>query len=95
MPDSANASAYRAWYRDVSRLCEHHLGIGLSDLPDLLTRDAFDNGTTPEDFFNEDVANLVAEEFGLWGVTLIENYRTKRPARPGSPNPEATYGKLD
>lgn len=95
MPDDANASAYRTWCRDVSRRCEAHLGIGLSDLPDLLTRDAFENGTTPEDFFNEDVANLVAEEFGGWGVTLIENYRKKRTTRPGVLNPEVAHGKLD
>lgn len=95
MPDDKKSSAYRAWYREVSRLCEEHFGVTLSDLPDLLTRDAYDSGTTPEDFFNEDVAELVMEEFGSLGATLVENYRKKRPPQPSLLNPEVPYGPLD
>jgi hypothetical protein len=94
MPDG-KVSDYRSWYREVSRLCEEHIGVTLSDLPDLMTRDAFDNGTSPEDFFDEDVAELVMEEFGDLGATLIENYRKKRPPRRSILNPEVSYGKLD
>jgi hypothetical protein len=86
---------YRQWYREVSRLCEEHLGIALSDLPDLLTRDAFDNGTTPEQFFDDDVAELVMEEFGPVGVTLIENYEKKRSGRARLLKPAVNYEHLD
>jgi hypothetical protein len=90
MPDGI--PNYRSWYKAVSHLCEEYIGLALSDLPDLLTRDAFANGTTPEDFFADEVAELVMEEFGELGATLIANYRKKRPSIL---NPEVSYGKLD
>lgn len=86
---------YRQWYREVSQLCEEHIGIALSDLPDMLTHDAFDNGTTPEEFFDDDVAEMVMEEFGALGATLIENYRQKRQERPRILKPEVNYEQLD
>lgn len=94
MPDE-KVSDYRSWYREVSRLCEEHFGVVLSDLPDLLTRDAFDSGTTPEAFLDEDVAELVIKEFGSLGATLALNYRKKLPPRPSILKPEVPYGKLD
>lgn len=57
--------AYRAWMRKVDRLTRAAFGIGYDDLPDLLfTRDAFDQGRSAEDFFDEDVRRVAAEEFG-------------------------------
>lgn len=58
------ADAFYNWLGEVNRLCLAKFGISLDDLPDILTRDAFDNGTSPEDFFEEDVMNLAREEFG-------------------------------
>lgn len=61
-------TAFKDWLGQVDGLCLAKFHIGLDDLPDLLTRDAFDNGTSPEDFFEEDVMNMVREEFG----TLVD-----------------------
>lgn len=57
--------AYQAWMRKVDRLTRAAFGIGYDDLPDLLfTRDAFNQGRSAEDFFDEDVRRVVHEEFG-------------------------------
>lgn len=56
--------AFYDWLGQVDSLCLAKFGIGLDDLPDLLTRDAFDSGTSPEGFFEEDVMNMAREEFG-------------------------------
>lgn len=57
--------AYQAWMRKVDRLTRAAFGIGYDDLPDLLfTRDAFDQGRSAEDFFDEDVRRVAHEEFG-------------------------------
>lgn len=57
--------AYQAWMRKVDRLTRATFGIGYDDLPDLLfTRDAFNQGRSAEDFFEEDVRRVVHEEFG-------------------------------
>lgn len=56
--------AFKDWLSRVDGLCLAKFGVGLDDLPDLLTRDAFDNGVSPEEFFEEDVMNLAREEFG-------------------------------
>lgn len=60
----ANNAAFRNWLREIDDLCLAKLGVSLDDLPDLLTRDAFEAGTTPEEFFAEDVVELAREEFG-------------------------------
>lgn len=57
-------TAFKDWLGQVDGLCLAKFGITLDDLPDMLTRDAFDNGTSPEDFFKEEVMNLAREEYG-------------------------------
>lgn len=59
-----NDAAFITWLSEVEELCLAKLGLSLDDLPDLLTRDAFDAGVTPEEFFEDDVMELVREEFG-------------------------------
>lgn len=59
-------AAFRDWLGHVDGLCLAKFHIGLDDLPDLLTRDAFDNGVSPEEFFEDDVMKLAREEFGDW-----------------------------
>lgn len=56
--------AFKDWLGQVNGLCLAKFEIGLDDLPDMLTRDAFDNGVSPEEFFEEDVMNMAREEFG-------------------------------
>lgn len=61
---------YQRWLESVSRKCNRRWGLHLEDLPDLRTRDAFDAGLTPEQFFDEDVVSLMREEFG--GLAELE-----------------------
>lgn len=63
--ESRNDAAFTTWLNEVDELCLKKLGVSLDDLPDLLTRDAFDAGVTPEAFFEDDVMELARKEFGL------------------------------
>ena len=62
--DRMTVQAFQAWLRDVDKLCLARFGLGLSDLPDIRTRDAFDNDVSPAEFFEEDVLAMMREEFG-------------------------------
>lgn len=55
---------FRAWLQEVSRLCQARYGLALSDLPDLRTRGAFDEEVSPQEFFEEEVKEMMREEFG-------------------------------
>ena len=61
-PDTA--AAFRAWRAEVSKLCRTKFGLTLDDLPDMMTRDAFDAGTSPEEFFEDEVMRVMREDFG-------------------------------
>lgn len=58
------AAEFSAWLKEVDKLCLAKFTVGLSDLPDMLTRDAFDNGVTPQEFFDDDVMRTMREDFG-------------------------------
>ena len=57
-------SAFNRWQNQVDTLCRKRFGLSLSHLPDMLTRDAFDAGTTPQEFFEEEVMSVLREDFG-------------------------------
>lgn len=61
---SDNDQAFQDWLGQVDWRCLAKFGIGLDDLPDLMTRDAFDNGVSPLYFFEQDVMRLAREQFG-------------------------------
>lgn len=63
-PEPIDDEDFRRWTESVSRKCNRRWGLNLDDLPDLRTRDAFDAGLTPEQFFDEEVVNVMREEFG-------------------------------
>ncbi len=52
------------WKHEVNRLLFLHFSLTLDDLPDMLTRDAFDSGQTPDDFYENEVREVLVEEFG-------------------------------
>ena len=56
--------AFRDWLGQVDGFCLARFELGLDDLPDLNTRDAFDAGLSAKDFFEDDVMALAREEFG-------------------------------
>ena len=58
----ADTRPFLYWLVAVDRHCTRVLGIGLFDLPDMLMRDSFDEGVTPEDFFQEQVMDTAREE---------------------------------
>jgi hypothetical protein len=57
---------FEAWRTAVTRLLWDEFGLSLDDLPDMLTRDAFDNGITPQEFYENDVMDVMREEFGFF-----------------------------
>lgn len=56
--------AFRDWLGQVNGFCLAKFHIGLDDLPDMCTRDAFESGMSAQDFFENDVMDLAREEFG-------------------------------
>ena len=63
--------AFAAWLREVDEIVGRKLQVGIFDLPDLLYRDAFDAGTTPEEYVRENVAALVRDGFGEEAAELL------------------------
>ena len=61
---SATNAAFKTWLTAVSLLTAKKFGLTLDDLPDMMTRDAFDAGTTPEEFFADEVMRVMREDFG-------------------------------
>ena len=58
-------SDFRAWKLVVDVLVESEYGIGLDDLPDLISiRALFDDGLTPDEARDE-IANIFDAEFGF------------------------------
>lgn len=42
---------YDAWRHELDRICKHRLSLGLDDLPNLPTHDAYRDGVGPAVFF--------------------------------------------
>ena len=59
-----DSTEFKKWLGEVDQLCLTTFQLTLSDLSDLNTRDAFDAGTTPAAFFEDDVMTLMREEYG-------------------------------
>jgi len=49
---------FKEWLTEVDLLCWSNYGISLYDLPDLETRDAFDGGLKPLEFFYEELGTI-------------------------------------
>ncbi len=41
------------WMEQVDRCCQLDFGLSIHDLPDMLFRDAYDSGLSPQDFMAE------------------------------------------
>lgn len=58
---------YKTWIDKVDAIVEANHGISYHDLPDmLLSRDSYDQGFSPEEFYEQEVADLIAEEFSIF-----------------------------
>lgn len=63
MPETYRS--FKEWKRAVSRLIYKHFSLTLDDLPDLFPMyDSYEAGETPEEFFQEEVRQIMIEEFG-------------------------------
>jgi hypothetical protein len=55
---------FEEWKTAVTRLIYHRFNLTLDDLPDMMTRSAFDDDITPQEFFENDVMDVMREEYG-------------------------------
>lgn len=61
---------YEEWMRHVNRIVQRETGMSVDDLPDWLSRDAFDIGLTPKEGAMECISN--AGEMGWLQETLVD-----------------------
>lgn len=52
---------YDEWIRHVDRAVQKRVGVSLDELPDWLSRDAFDEGLTPKE-----AVDVCLEQTGFW-----------------------------
>ena len=62
--ESPMPSAYRAWLRELDAICRKKLSLSYFDLPDMPSRDAYEEGDSPENFFDETVLPTLREDYG-------------------------------
>jgi hypothetical protein len=62
---------FAAWLAEVDGLVRRYFEIGLSDLPDMATRDAYDGGCSGTEFVKEQVRDILIEEFGVDAVSEL------------------------
>lgn len=55
---------YDAWMAEVEELVYDRAGLHLEGLPVTTSRGAFEEGMTPEEYVESDIASIVAEELG-------------------------------
>lgn len=64
-PTTPTTASFGDWLYRVSDLTLAKFGVTYEELPDLLfVRSAYNDGVSPEEFFEEDVVPMVREEFG-------------------------------
>ena len=56
MSKAHNYDKYEDWYREANRICVTVAGVGIDDLADGPSRDAFDAGDTPGEYVDERLA---------------------------------------
>ena len=55
---------FKDWMKKLDAICYNRLGLSIHDLQDMCFRDAFDDGVSPEDFFEEEVRFCLETEYG-------------------------------
>lgn len=49
---------FEDWLQELDLLCYGNYGMSIHDLPDMETRDAFDGGISPLQFFHNELGTL-------------------------------------
>jgi hypothetical protein len=62
--DEHEQMTFKEWRAAVDTLLNRKVGLSLEDLPDQRLREAFDDGQTPEEFF-DDTLRAELEDLGL------------------------------
>ena len=60
-----NESEFKKWMDELEAYCQASIGISIHDLPDMMFRDSADNGISVEEFFEEDVTQILVDEYGM------------------------------
>ncbi len=49
---------FENWLQELDLLCWTNYGMSIHDLPDMETRDAFDDGISPLQFFHDELGTV-------------------------------------
>jgi hypothetical protein len=55
---------FAEWLTEINTLLESRLAVSLFDLPDMMFRDAYDAGNTPEEFIQDEIFPFIRDEYG-------------------------------
>lgn len=58
LPSPGAAVNFEQWMKEVNDLCLAQYCLSIHDLPDMLFRDAYDDGQTPEEFMSENLGDM-------------------------------------
>lgn len=62
--ERVNDCTFNEWRSEVNRLRLGRFCESLDNLPDLMTWDAWHDGVPPDEFFEDDVMEMMREEYG-------------------------------
>ena len=72
--------AYLEWLSEVEKRSLSVFALALSDLPDMPTRAAFDEGTSPEFFFEKTLVPTLREVHGAFVDAVLCDAPPARPS---------------
>lgn len=58
---------FEDWMERIDRCCQMDFGLSIHDLPDMLFRDAFDSGLSPEEFMTDNLPDEDALREAIFG----------------------------
>ncbi len=67
---AGNNENFADWLEELDKIILSRVGMGLFDLPDMLTRDSYDTGDTPMKFYRDTVLKTLESQFG--DVSFLE-----------------------
>jgi len=50
--------SFEDWIQELDLLCFCNYGMSIHDLPDMLTRDAWEDGISPLQFFHDEIGTV-------------------------------------
>jgi hypothetical protein len=62
---------FTEWLNEIDKFIISRLAISLFDLSDMLLRDSYDAGTTPEEFITYEIIPEIQQEYGEDTANLL------------------------